>query len=183
MRKVPGLKMSQPRYDAARLLSGLWDDIGFQRFGLVIQALFAHVLLRLGGEVLDVRNPGHPDISAILAGQLHNIEVETVKRKTVPRRLESGDLQVLQVNRDGVCGYYCVLDCGPPISWLCVDVASLGHRADEQLHLSLLRGYCDKDFSIDCTSQFSHLVTSEAGNLRRFTYAQLRREALHGRYR
>ena len=179
--KDRALKMSQ--YDAARLLAVLRDDIGFSRFGLVVQGLFAHVLLRLGGDVLEVRNPGHPDIRANLAGRVHNIEVETAKRKTIPRRLESGDLEVLQGNGDGVYGYFCVLDCGPPISWLCVDVASLGHRASGILHMSLLRGYCNKDFSTDCTSQFADLVTGEAKNLRNLTYDQLRREALQGRSR
>ena len=175
--------MFQSPYDAARLLAVLRDDVGFPRFGLVIQALFAHVLLRLGGEVLDIRNPGHPDIRAILAGQLHNIEVETAKRKTVPRRLEPGDLKVLQGLQQGEYGYFCVLDCGPPVAWLCVDVASLGPRAGEELHLSLLRGYCKREFSVDCTSQFSDLVTREARNLQHLTYGQLRWEALCGRPR
>ena len=175
--------MSQSPYNAARILTEFRDDVGFPTFGLVVQALFAHVLLRLGGEVLDIRNPGHPDIRAILAGQLHNIEVETAKRKTIPRRLEPGDLEVLQVSKDGEYGYFCVLDCGPPIAWLCVDVASLGHRASDKLHLSLLRGYCNRGYSVECTSQFSDLVISEARKLRHLTYERLRREALSGRPR
>ena len=177
------MKMSQSPYDAARLLAEFRDDVGSPKFGLVVQALFAHVLLRLGGEILDIRTPGHPDIRAILAGQLHNIEVETAKRKTVPRQLERGDLGVLQVSKDEGYGYFCVLDCGPPIAWLCVDVASLGRRASEELHLSLLRGYCNREFSVDCTYLFSDLVTREARNLRYMTYDQLRQEALSGRPR
>ena len=175
--------MSQSTYSAARVLADFRDDVGVPRFGLVVQALFAHVLLRLGGKVLDIRTPGHPDIRAILAGQLHSIEVETAKRKTVPRRLERGDLEVLQVSEEGEYGYFCVLDCGPPIAWLCVDVASLGRRAGEELHLSLLRGYCNREFSVDCTANFSELVTSEARNLRHLSYDRLRREALSGRPR
>ena len=54
--------MSQSRYEAAKLLTDLRNDVGYPRFGLVVQALFAHVLLRLGGDVLDVKKPGHPDI-------------------------------------------------------------------------------------------------------------------------
>lgn len=74
-------KMSQSTYDAAMLLANFRRDVGFRKFGLVVQGLFAHVLLRLGGMVLDVKNPGHPDISAVLGGQLYNIEVETTTKE------------------------------------------------------------------------------------------------------
>ena len=146
----------------------------------MIQALFAHVLLRLGGKVLDVNHPGHPDIRAILSGQLYNIEVETATRKTLPRHLEQSDLDVLQINRDGERGYFCVLDCGPPLAWLCVDVASLGQRAAGKLRLSLIRGYSSRELSLDCTSEFSRLVIREAKNLHRLTYDRLRQEVLCG---
>ena len=176
----PGSKMSQSTYEAAMLLANLRRDVGFSKFGLVVQALFAHILLRLGGRVLDIKNPGHPDISVVLGGQLYNIEVETAMRKTIPRRLERGDLEVLQVSREGECGYFCVLDSGPPLSWLCVDVASLGQRAAGELRISLLRSYSNRDLSADCTIEFSNLVMSQARVLNRLTYQQLRREALAG---
>lgn len=180
---APTLTMSQSPYDAARLLSDLRDDVGFQKFGLVIQALFAHAWLRLGGGVLEIKNPGHPDIRAVVAGKFYNLEVETAKRKTLPRQLQKGDLEVLQDRGEGEYGYYCVLDGGPPMAWLCVDVASLGRRAGEQLHLSLLRGYSNRDLSQDCTDEFSRLVVEQARSLRHLTYDQLRQEALSGRPR
>ena len=172
------LKMSKSTYDAARLLANFRRDVGFSRFGLVVQALFAHVLLRIGGSVLDVKNPGHPDITARLGGQLYYIEVETAARKTTPRRLDQGDLDVLQVGRDGERGYFCVLDAGPPLAWLCVDVATLGRRATGELRLSILRSYSDRHLSVDCTVEFSTLVISQARNLNQLTYKQLRQEAL-----
>ena len=138
--------MSQSTYDAAILLANLRHDVGFSKFGLVVQALFAHVLLRLGGKVLAINSPGHPDISAVLGGELFSIEVETATRKTIPRHLEPGDLKVLQVSREGERGYFCVLDTGPPLAWLCVDVASLRQRASGKLRISLLRSYSNRDF-------------------------------------
>ena len=161
------------------LVADLRRDVGFSKFGLVVQALFAHVLLRLGGRVLDVKTPGHPDISAVLEGQLYNIEVETATRKTIPRRLKQGDLNVLRVSREGELGYFCVLDSGPPLTWLCVNVASLGQRAAEELRISLLRSYSNRDLSADCTIEFSNLVVSQARVLNQLTYEQLRREALN----
>ena len=173
-------KMSQLSHDAARILSGLRTDIGLSRFGLVVQALFAHVLVRLGGNVLDIRNPGHPDIIVRLGGQLHNIEVEAPSRTTAVRRLQLGDLNVLQCLGEGEYGFFCVLDCGPPVAWLCVDIANLGYRAKEDLHLSLLRAYADQNYSDDCTTQFSELIVKEELRLYHLSYSQLRQEALNG---
>lgn len=175
--------MSQSPYDAAKLLTDLRNDVGFCKFGLVIQALFAHVLLRLGGKVVDIKNPGHPDIRAILEGQLYNIEVEHATRKTLPRQLEQGDLEVLENRREGERGYFCVLDCGSPITWLCVDVASLRSRVSGELRMSLLRGYSNREMSLNCTAEFSRLVISETRNLHQLTYDLLRQEALSGRPR
>lgn len=175
--------MSLYPYEAAKLLTALRNDVGFPTFGLLVQALFAHILLRLGANVLAIKNPGHPDIRAMLAGQLYNVEVETATRKTLPRQLEQRDLDVLQNLNEGERGYYCVMDCGPPLAWLCVDVASLGSRAGERLRLSLLRGYSNRELSLDCTEEFSRLVLQEARSLHRLTYDVLRQEALSGRPR
>ena len=170
--------MSQSPYDAAGLLADLRREVDFRRYGLVVQALFAHVLNKLGGTVLEINNPGHPDIRMNLGGLWYNIEVETATRKTLPRQLEQGDLDVLLVDREDERGYYCVLDSGPPVSWLCVDVASLGQRVHGQLRISLLRSYSDRGLSTDCTLEFSELVVSHSRLLSRLTYEQLRHQVL-----
>ena len=175
---VPNSKMSQSPYDAAGLLANLRTEVGFRTYGLVVQALFAHVLKKLGGVVLEINNPGHPDIRMVLGGMRYNIEVETASRKTLPRQLERGDLDVLLVDDEDERGYYCVLDSGPPISWLCVDVASLGQRVHGELRISLLRSYSDRELSTDCTLEFSELVVSQGRLLSRLTYEQLRHQVL-----
>ena len=175
--------MSQSAYEAPKLLADFRSSIGDSEFGLVVQAMFAHVLLRLGGKVWDVKNPGHPDVSATLGGELYNFEVEAPKGNKSPRRLDRRDLEVLQVSRDGEHGYFCVLDSGPPVAWVCVDVASLGQRASGDLRRSLLRSYSNRDLSSDCTVEFSDLILKEAKRLDRLTYSQLRQEALSGKPR
>ena len=137
----------------------------------------------MGAEVIDVRNPGHPDIIARLNGGLQNIEVEAAGRKTIVRRLQPGDLEVLRTDGSGQTGFFCVLDCGPPVEWLCVDVAKLGSRVNEDLRISLLRAYADKDYSADSTAQFSDLIVKEAHLLPQLGFGRLRREALEGNYR
>ena len=177
------MKTSQLQYDAAPILSDFRSDVGYSRFGLVIQALFAHVLLRMGAVIIDVRNPGHPDIIAKLNGVFQNIEVEAPGRKTAFRRLQSGDLEVLRTGDSGQTGFFCVLDCGPPVEWLCVDVANLGSRVNEDLRISLLRAYAEKDYSAECTVQFSDLIVKEASFLPQLRFGRLRKEALEGNYR
>ena len=175
---APFLKMSQSPYDGAGLLASFRREVSFRTYGLVVQALFAHTLKKLGGMVGEINNPGHPDIRMTLGGLRYNIEVETASRKTLPRQLEQGDLDVLLVNSEDERGYYCVLDSGPPISWLCVDVASLGKRVHGELRIPLLRSYSDRGLSMDCTFEFSELVIGKGRLLSRLTYERLRHLAL-----
>ena len=183
MAKAPNSKMSQLEYDAAKILADFRAEVGFARFGLVVQALYAHVLLRLGAEVLDIKNPGHPDICAVIAGVQYNFEIETAQRKTLPRQLDDRDLKVLRGLPEGELGYFCVLESGPPIAWLCVDIAALGIRAERELYFSLLRSYSNDELSSDCTVEFARLVIQQNAVLHRLTYDRLRHEALDGKPR
>lgn len=171
-------KRYQLVYEAAMLLAPLRRDVGDSRFGLVVQALFAHVLLRLGGRIVDIKNQGHPDIIAVLGGQIYHIEVEAPRKTTVPRQLDPGDLKVLRVSHEGRRGYFCVLDSGPPLNWVCVDVASLGRRVTGKLRVSLLKSRADRDLSTACSVEFSNLVIRQSTVLHQLTFNQLREEAL-----
>ena len=171
-------KRSQLPYDAAILLTPLRRDIGDSKFGFLVQALFAHVLLRLGGRIKEVKNQGHPDIVAVLGGLVYYIEVEAPRRTTAPRQLDPGDLKALQVPQEGQRGYFCILDSGPPLKWVCVDISSLGPRVDGKLRISLLRSYADHALSSKCTIEFSNLLIDQSKSLHQLTYNQLRQEAL-----
>ena len=175
--------MSSSPYDAAALIAKLQVDLGKPALGLLVQALFAHVLIRMGGRVLDILNPGHPDIVAVLEGRVHMIEVEVAYRKRPLRRLQSGDLRVLQSRPDGERGFFCVLDSGPPLRWLCVDAEGLGYRLAEDLRMSILRAYSDQEYSLVCTREFCDLILQEASSIGHLSFSQLRHEALSGKGR
>lgn len=168
---------SHKRYDAARELAKIRADESPQYFGLLAQAWFSHVLLRLGARVSAILNPGHPDIIAWLDGRRYNIEVEIARPTT---RLEDADLSILLNREVGEYGFFCILDSGPPVAWVCVDTAALGDRVRGTLHLTLLRAYSEKAFSQDCTEAFSALVLQNARQLPRLKYPQLRQMALKG---
>lgn len=148
-----------------------------------MQALLAHVILRAGGLVYDVRNPGHPDIVARFDWNLLKLEVEVASRKKFSRQLDSSDIEGLKPVDTSERGYFCVLDCGPPLAWLCVNIGTLGDRIKGPLRLSLLRAYADRDISDHWSAEFADLVLKEARNLRYLTYSLLREEALNGRFR
>lgn len=173
-------KSSQLAYDAAKVLNTLRSDVSPARFGLLVQALFAHVLVDLGTRVIDIRNTGHPDIIAQLDGNFYNIEVEVVGATKVTQ-LDSGDLAILLNREQGEYGFFCVLYCGPPITWMCVDAVALGNRIKGKLRLSLLRAYSDKSYSRDCTDVFSELIVQNARRLPFFKYSDLCQMALNGR--
>jgi len=170
-------------YEAARVLHLLQEEISLSKLGLLIQALLAHVILRVGGIVYDVRNPGHPDIVARHGGTLLKIEVEVASRKQHPRELQAADVDSLWPTSSGETGYFCVMDYGPPIAWLCADVTSLGDRLRAPLRLSLLRAYASQEMSAAWTAEFADLILKEARNLRYLNFSLLREEALAGRHR
>ena len=177
------LKISLRDYEAARTLQLLQEEIGLSKLGLLAQALLAHVILRVGGVVYDVRHIGHPDIVARHSGALLRVEAEVATQKQMPRQLETEDINGLWPTNDSDRGYFCVLDCGPPLAWLCVDVTVLGYRLSSPLRLSLLHAYAERDMSATWTSEFSELILKEARNLRYLTFARLREEVLNGLHR
>ena len=50
---------------ANHILARLRDEVGDSEFGYRLQALFAHVLGRLGASILEVNAQGHPDIRGV----------------------------------------------------------------------------------------------------------------------
>lgn len=180
---VPIMKMSTSLYDGASLLLRFRAQSGSTKFGLVVQAMFAHVLLRLGWEILEVNSPGHPDIRAVLGSQVDKFEVETVSNVTIPRQLDERDIATLLTGDEGERGFFCVLNCGPPLELLCVDVKELGSRVYEPLRVSLLRSYSYRVMSVQFTAEMSAFVRRNEADLDQLSYRRLRSEVLAGRPR
>ena len=59
------------------LLEGLRAQVGDGEFGYRMQALFAHVLVRLGARVLEINAQGHPDVRALMGQELMFVQVKS----------------------------------------------------------------------------------------------------------
>ena len=91
--------------DATDCIERIRTSVTATEFGLKIQAVAAHVLLRLDYRITEVNQPGHPDITAIRDGTEYRFEVEAEFIRPTPRKLTEADFASL-VGIPGAVGYY-----------------------------------------------------------------------------
>ena len=109
-------------------------------FGFKMQAVAAHILLRLGHTVLEVKRVGHPDIVTLKDGVEHRFEVEAEVRGHRKRMLEETDFVGLTAT--GAVGYFALTVSFPRPYWVVVPIGGLidrGARAGNAT-LEALRG-------------------------------------------
>jgi hypothetical protein len=158
--------MSDPVTEALRRLRAA---VGDGEFGYRAQALFAHVLKRIGASVLEVRSQGHPDIVASLNGHLTRFEIEIASKADRHHVIKNDDLQSIAPMLPNERGYLAVLDMAEPMRW-----AVLEHgRAEGRLGrtpMTTLHAVADRDLSKACNVAFSGLILESAERLRALTF-------------
>lgn len=147
-------------------------------FGYKVQALAAHVLLRLGFRIEQVNQSGHPDIVATRGmGKLH-FEVEAEVAGPRLRQLTDGDYSALTGLSGGV-GYFALAISSPTPRWVVVPAERLkGRRPSSNV---LLEALSDADFSHAWTHAYVDLLKQECRRISRSSFRQLRERALSGR--
>jgi hypothetical protein len=101
------LPSSDEPFRVGRIVDALRQSVGDGEFGYRIQGYLAHVIMRIGGKIIDIKPQGHPDIIASLGGKTLLLQVKSVHSKS--RRRE------FLVSSDDLKGI-CPLD--PPHHWL-----------------------------------------------------------------
>ena len=91
---------------ARACLDRLLPELDNEGFGFKMQAVAAHILLRLGHEVLEVKRFGHPDMVSVKDGVEYRFEVEAEVRGHRKRMLEPADFVGLTAT--GGVGVFCV---------------------------------------------------------------------------
>jgi hypothetical protein len=107
--------------DITHALEQLRDKCGDAEFGYRTQGLFAHVLIRQGYKILDVKAQGHPDIRALGHDREMLVQVKTVAHRSAQAVIELSVEDVAgiaAVGRRG--GWFAVLDCATPARWIMV---------------------------------------------------------------
>ena len=74
-------------------------------FGYKVQALAAHVLLRLDCQVQEINQYGHPDITATRGMEELRFEIEAEVSGPRPRQLTNEDFASL-IDSSGAVGYF-----------------------------------------------------------------------------
>lgn len=167
--------------EAARnCLDALLLELSPQEFGNRIQAVAAHILLRLGYHIAAVKWRGHPDITAWRDGLEYRFEVEAQVTGPRPRQLEKEDFDGL-LSVPHAQGYYALAispHTRPP--WLLVPASSLVNRQLPSRN-ALLEALSDRDYSAAWTDEYHRLLQASGRLIRQTPSSELGQMAVDGK--
>ena len=147
-------------------------------FGYIVQALAAHILLRLDYQVTAINQIGHPDVVAARGGQELRFEVEAEVGRPRSRQLADEDFASLIDSSDAV-GYFALAISFPTPRWVLVPAERLLRRKSSPN--VLLESLSDRDFSDAWTFEYLNLLNDQCHRIRRVSFPMLRASALAGR--
>ena len=161
---------------ATECIDRMRSNLSPSDFGFQIQALAAHVLLRLDYEIVAVNHRGHPDITAILYGREYRFEVEAEVSGPRPRQLTPEDFESLT---ETPWGYYALAISTPYPYWVIVPVGNLVDRKYPSSNM-LLEALSDKEYSAIWTRAYIELLRDAGRQIRLASFSDLRQLALAG---
>jgi hypothetical protein len=164
--------------EAANCLENLRLSVSPAEFGYKVQALAAHVLLRLNFEVEKVNRLGHPDIVAIRGMDKFHFEIEAEVAAPRLRQLTEEDFSSLTELQGGV-GYFALAISFPTPRWIVVQADRLKHRKPSSN--VLLEALSDIEFSNAWTSAYVELLRKECRRISRVSFRDLCERATLGR--
>lgn len=146
-------------------------------FGLLVQGLFAHTLLRLGARIQDIKPQGHPDLICTIRGENWKVEVAVMN---IPYFIDAKDLEGIQPRGSGWRGFLALLYCGPPLWWLLLPYEAIWKRSGQRLYPLELKILSDHYLSSQCSECFSLLLLENQERLENLGFTLLREWALAG---
>ena len=169
-------------FHVKHVLDGLRAAFGDSNFGYRIQALFAHALLRLSAVIQEINQQGHPDIQVELDGQSLLLQVKSVSHASAPCPLmvHEDDLVGIRPSSDRQTGYFAILDCAAPPAWIMVEYHEMTRYRTQPVNIETLRACANRNFSRECTDEFTDMVLANKDKLHLLNYRTLCRRALRG---
>ena len=147
-------------------------------FGYKIQALAAHVMLRMGYTIIAINQRGHPDLVANRYGNDFRFEVEAQAGRPKLRQLQEADFASL-VGVPNVIGYYGLAISFPRPYWVIVPATKLiGRPPGPNI---LMEALSDTGLSEEWTRTYVELLRDRCRLIRLASFSDLRRLALEGR--
>ncbi len=166
-------------HDSRECIERIRAGISDEAFGYKVQALAAHVLLRLGHQIGAVNQSGHPDIATTKDGREFRFEVEAEAKRPRLRKLTNADFASLLEVTDGA-GYYALAVSFPKPRWVLVPVIKLVGRTRASPNM-LLEALSDKDYSHEWTREYQHLLHDACRQIRMASFGTLCEMAITGR--
>ena len=163
---------------ASDCIDSLHLSVSSGEFGYKIQALAAHVLLRLNFGVEEINRSGHPDIVATRGMRKLHFEVEAEVARPRLRKLTDDDFDALTELPGGV-GYFALAIGFPIPRWVVVPAERLKDRRPSSN--VLLEALSDAEFSNAWTYAYIDLLNRECRRIRRTSFRELCERALEGR--
>lgn len=164
---------------ARECIDRIRSDASPAEFGFKVQALAAHVLLRLGYQIDAVNQSGHPDIVATWAGREFRFEVEAEVGRPRPRKLTDADFASL-IGDSGAIGYYALAIAFPAPKWVLVQASKLAGRNYPSSNM-LLEALSDKDYSLEWSREYNLLLCQSCRQIKSASFSVLSEMARTGR--
>jgi hypothetical protein len=171
--------LSDSDFEIGPLLEQLRARCGDAEFGYRMQALFAHVLMRQGCTILEIKAQGHPDIRARMGDRELLIQVKSTSHRTGNSGIELSSDDLAGVTAMGRrAGWFAMLDCAVPVKWIMLTSDRAGWLLGRPFHLATLQANSDVVMSTECNEHFNQIVAANRAHLQNLSYAVLRNRAL-----
>ena len=170
--------MDRAKSNAFECVERIRSSVSPGEFGYKIQALAAHVLLRLGYRIEAVNRSGHPDIVAVRGGREFRFEVEAEAFGPRPRKLTAADFASL-TETPNIVGYYALAISFPKPYWVLVPASKLADRTLPSPNV-LLESLSDKEYSAEWTREYVGLLQDAYHQIRLASFSDLCKMALAG---
>lgn len=164
---------------AAACLERIQGSISKPAFGFKVQAIAAHVLIRLGFRIVAINSSGHPDITAEGSDGLVHLEVEAEAGPSRLRMLTAEDFKSLTDNIETAKGYYALAVGVPSPRWILVDATKLQWRRNPTPR-AVFEALSDRRLSHAWTDAYVKLLVSSCELIELGSYSSLRLRALAG---
>jgi hypothetical protein len=175
------LNLSLDNPSLASLLGELRGQCGDIEFGYRMQAMLAHVLIRLGVTILEMNAQGHPDIRAQLKDGELLVQVKTVLHRSHLSMFDLRPEDLIGISAAGRReGLLAVLDCAEPAQWVVITADRASLLVGQSVHVATLQAISHRELSSDYTAEFADIVRAQRERLRNLTYNVLRSRALSG---
>lgn len=143
------------------VLEKLRAEYGDSGFGYRMQAIFAHVLRRLGAVVLEINPKGHPDIKAQMGQELMLVQVKSAAHSGSWVQFSLSDSDFAGITSNGrAVGYLAFLDCADPVSWHVVKSDIARQLVGRFVPVESIIAMRDEQLSFECTRVFAEMIIS-----------------------